>query len=115
MWSKLPVATTLVPSLERATVTVSDQAMVLVLPMPLLLTVHVTTSGDPEDAVAGTVTSWTTRSAYGIGIRSSCAVADAALFDSEPFSNTTPAASVMTKTVNRPDVPGGANIVSVRL
>src|SRR4051794_16397427 len=105
MWSKAAVATTLPPSLDRATVTVSDQAMEFVRPMPSLLTVHVTSRSDPEDAVAGTVTSRTRRSAYGIGIRSSGEPAEATLFDSEPFSNTAPAASVTTKIVNRPEVP----------
>src|SRR3954451_5277992 len=115
MWPKLAPAIAPVPSLERETVTVSDQVVRSVRPTPGVETVHVTWSSVPDCAVGGTVTAPSRRSAYGIGIRSSGAAAEAALFDSEPFSNTTPPASATTNTVNRPVVAAGVKIVSVRL
>ena len=86
-----------------------------VRPIPSFRTFHETSSSVPDWAVAGTVTSSTFRSAYGMYITSSGAAGEATLFDSESFSKTTWPSSATTKTVKRPLRLAGANIVSVRL
>ena len=97
-WSKLPEATTPLPSAFVASVTRSDQVLRSVRPMPRFSTRQVTVTVPPDCALAAVPADITCRSAYGIGMMSTGAVL-AALFDSRPFSNTWPAPSACTNSV----------------